>query len=149
MEGYGLPKKTRLEISGTVRLLGLKRPSDILDVGCGLGRHALGLAALGHRVTGLDWAKEFVKEADAAARRADLPASFVRGDRQEKVSLQGKAPAWRMTFLLSNSRKGVSMLSARPKHRASAPSSFERNLRPASGKGLPPRVPRAIRSIPF
>ena len=80
MEGYGLPKKTRLEIRGAVRLLGLKEPSDILDLGCGLGRHALGLAALGHRVTGLDWAKEFVKEAGAAARRAGLPASFVRGD---------------------------------------------------------------------
>lgn len=80
LNGYGLPAKTEKEVRGTARLLGLRGACDILDLGCGAGRHSLGLAALGHRVTGLDWSRELVTLASESARKKDLCASFVRGD---------------------------------------------------------------------
>lgn len=80
LDGYGLPRKTAREVRGTARLLGLRPPADILDLGCGAGRHALGLAALGHRVTGLDWSAELVACAARAAREAGVSAVFQRGD---------------------------------------------------------------------
>ena len=76
--GYGLGAKTAAEVRGAVRLLGLRAPADILDLGCGLGRHSLGLAALGHRVVGLDWSAKLVKAAARAQRGTS--AVFVRGD---------------------------------------------------------------------
>jgi len=78
LSGYALGAKTAAEVRGVVRLLGLGAPADILDLGCGLGRHSLGLAALGHRVVGLDWSAAFVKAAAKSARGTS--ASFVRGD---------------------------------------------------------------------
>ncbi len=80
LSGYGLPEKTAAEVRGAARLLGLAPGSDLLDLGCGLGRHSLGFAALGHRVVGLDWSAPLIKAAKEAAREAKLRAEFVRGD---------------------------------------------------------------------
>lgn len=44
------------------------RELEILDIGCGAGRNALPLAAAGHRVTGIDSAREMVRAARDAAR---------------------------------------------------------------------------------
>lgn len=43
------------------------RPLAILDIGCGAGRNAVPLAALGHRVTGIDLSRPML---EAAQRRA-------------------------------------------------------------------------------
>ena len=80
LEGYGLSRKTRGEVRGAASMLGLKGASDVCDLACGAGRHALGLAALGHRVVGLDWSRELLAAAARGARAAGLPAVFVRGD---------------------------------------------------------------------
>lgn len=80
LAGYGLPRKTAREVRGAAKLLGLRPPAEILDLGCGAGRHALGLAALGHRVMGLDWSRALVAAAARAARVRGLDARFVRGD---------------------------------------------------------------------
>jgi SAM-dependent methyltransferase len=83
LSGYGLPKKTEREVQAAERLLGLRKPSDILDLGCGAGRHALGLAALGHHVVGLDWSETLLESARTAAlnmARTDGRAIFIRGD---------------------------------------------------------------------
>jgi len=58
------------------------RGSTILDAGCGTGEHALLLAALGHRVVGLDVAWEAIQRARAKAiEREVTPAPvFVVGD---------------------------------------------------------------------
>ena len=40
-----------------------------LDVPCGGGRLSLALAARGHRVTGVDWSREFLAHATAAPLR--------------------------------------------------------------------------------
>jgi cyclopropane fatty-acyl-phospholipid synthase-like methyltransferase len=56
-------------------------PARILDVPCGAGRHALGLAARGYDVTGIDLSEDAIERASAAA--GALPARFVRADMRE------------------------------------------------------------------
>ena len=52
----------------------------ILDVGCGTGRHVLGLGRGGYRVVGLDLSASFVRRGRSGARREGLPVSFLVGD---------------------------------------------------------------------
>jgi ubiquinone/menaquinone biosynthesis C-methylase UbiE len=55
-------------------------PLDALDVGCGTGFLALQLAALGHRVAGIDGAEAMLTVARAKARQAGLAIDFRLGD---------------------------------------------------------------------
>lgn len=80
LEGYGLAKKTAEEVRGAARLLGLRAPADVLDLCCGAGRHAVGLAALGHRVVGLDWSRELLDQAGEEAAEREVALTLVRGD---------------------------------------------------------------------
>jgi SAM-dependent methyltransferase len=80
LEGYGLPKKTSAEVRGVAKMLGLRAPADVLDLCCGTGRHAVGLAALGHRVTGLDWSAELLAAAAEESARRGVTLDLVRGD---------------------------------------------------------------------
>jgi SAM-dependent methyltransferase len=53
----------------------------LLDAGCGLGRHAVGLAARGWQVTGIDCRTDVLAQARDRARRAGAPlARFVCAD---------------------------------------------------------------------
>ena len=56
------------------------RPSSILDMGCGTGSHALGLARRGFAVTGLDASRGQLREARIKARGTGLPVRFLHGD---------------------------------------------------------------------
>jgi ubiquinone/menaquinone biosynthesis C-methylase UbiE len=56
------------------------RALDVLDVGCGTGFLALQLAALGHRVFGVDLADEMLELARSKAAAAVLTAHFELGD---------------------------------------------------------------------
>jgi SAM-dependent methyltransferase len=60
-----------------VDALALTPGALVLDVGCGPGRHAYGLARGGHRVVGVDISAAFVT---LAAADAPPGASFLRGD---------------------------------------------------------------------
>ncbi len=51
-------------------------PLDVLDVGCGNGRHAIELARRGYRVVGIDVAKRFLEEAGGAAKTANVAVEF-------------------------------------------------------------------------
>ncbi len=51
-----------------------------LDIGCGNGTNALGLAAIGWKVTGVDWAEEAVFLAERAAFQARVNARFEIAD---------------------------------------------------------------------
>lgn len=42
-----------------------EKPADVLDIGCGAGRHSLLLARAGHRVTGTDISSEGLRHASA------------------------------------------------------------------------------------
>ena len=53
---------------------------DVLDCACGIGTQALGLAALGHRVTGSDLRPRAIARATREARARQLPISFKVAD---------------------------------------------------------------------
>jgi 2-polyprenyl-3-methyl-5-hydroxy-6-metoxy-1,4-benzoquinol methylase len=45
---------------------------DVLDVGCGTGRHAVEMARRGYRVVGIDVATSYLARAREAARKAGM-----------------------------------------------------------------------------
>lgn len=55
-------------------------PSDVVDIGTGTGFLAMLAAALGHRVTGFDIARNMLARARAKAREEGLPIDFREGD---------------------------------------------------------------------
>lgn len=55
----------------------------VIDAGCGTGRHAVLIAARGHRVAGIDLAARAVDVARAHAHDAGVTAAFVTGDALE------------------------------------------------------------------
>jgi SAM-dependent methyltransferase len=74
---YSFTKGTRQEIDHLMVALGLQPGDEVLDVGCGPGRHAYELARRGVRVHGLDIAQTFI---DIARREAPDGATFERLD---------------------------------------------------------------------
>jgi len=76
---------TDQEVDFLSEALGLAPGQEVLDVGCGPGRHALALAARGLSVTGIDASPEFVALARAAAAEQGLSARFVTGDVRDLV----------------------------------------------------------------
>ena len=56
---------------------------DVVDVGCGTGRHALRLAAAGARVTAVDFSEEMLKQ--ARAKRGATNVKFIRHDVHEQL----------------------------------------------------------------
>lgn len=74
---YSFTKGTDQEVGFLVGALGLGPASRVLDVGCGPGRHAYGLAEAGCEVLGVDISQRFV---DLAREGAPARASFERMD---------------------------------------------------------------------
>jgi SAM-dependent methyltransferase len=72
--------ETDAQVEAIDKILRLQKGSRILDVGCGAGRHTIGLAKRGYRVTGLDLSKALLAEARKAASAAKIRATFVLGD---------------------------------------------------------------------
>ncbi|MDD5657418.1 MAG: class I SAM-dependent methyltransferase [Elusimicrobia bacterium] len=68
------------EAAFVARALGLKCGAAVLDLCCGPGRHAVLLAREGLRVTGLDYSRPYLREAESRARRMKAAVRFVRGD---------------------------------------------------------------------
>jgi SAM-dependent methyltransferase len=75
--------EARRHAPGIRALLGLPRNARVIDVGCGEGRYARALGAMGYRVTGVDLSAAMLQAAAAAS--ADLPGSptYVRCDMRE------------------------------------------------------------------
>jgi SAM-dependent methyltransferase len=79
--GPVLPEeRTAAEVNGVVGQLGLAPGARLLDLCCGPGRHAVPLARLGFRVTGLDLSRRLLAEAAAAAAGQGEPVGLVAGD---------------------------------------------------------------------
>jgi ubiquinone/menaquinone biosynthesis C-methylase UbiE len=74
---------TEKEVKTVVKATRVRPPAAILDLACGTGRHSMALARLGFAVTGLDYSRDFLREARADARKAKLPVAFVRGDMRD------------------------------------------------------------------
>ena len=65
------------------RLRGGAGPGSLMDVACGTGRHALELAAMGWRVTGIDYNPELLERARENAAQRGLGVAFLEQDMRE------------------------------------------------------------------
>jgi SAM-dependent methyltransferase len=74
------PEATAAEIDFLVRTTGLRAGHRMLDVCCGSGRHALPLARLGCRVTGIDVSAEAIAHARRSAADERLEVDLRVGD---------------------------------------------------------------------
>lgn len=71
---------TRAEVDFIVSLFDLLPGSTILDIGCGTGRHAVNLARLGFKVTGVDLSEGMLAEGRKAASTAGVEVEWVQAD---------------------------------------------------------------------
>ncbi len=70
------PKITKTEVEFLERALAIAPTARLLDVPCGNGRHAIELAKRGCRLTGVDFAAEYIAE----AKKAPVDAEWILGD---------------------------------------------------------------------
>ena len=59
------------------------RAKQILDIGCGTGRHAIELAKRGYRVTGIDLSEDQLKKAREKAGNEGVEVAFLRRDARD------------------------------------------------------------------
>lgn len=76
-------RNTSEEVRFLVDELSLPEGSHIVDVGCGTGRHAIALAALGFHVTGVDISGGMLGEARRAAEEAGVDVDWIQIDATE------------------------------------------------------------------
>ncbi|MDQ8738567.1 methyltransferase domain-containing protein [Paenibacillus sp. LHD-38] len=69
------------EVCQMISWLGLSEGAQVVDIGCGMGRHALALASFGYSVTGIDLSPSLLEE----ARRHDIEGAvkWEQGDMRE------------------------------------------------------------------
>ncbi len=85
-------ERAEAEVDVVTRLLaerGVPLNGRVLDVACGLGRHAVPLARRGYRVTGVDISPTFVERARERAAEAAVDVSFIVGDMRDLGSILG------------------------------------------------------------
>lgn len=74
------PGRCRREAAFAAESLRLAHGAQVLDVGCGVGLHAIDLAARGAQVTGFDLSRVLLEVAAAEARRHNIGVRFAQGD---------------------------------------------------------------------
>ena len=77
------PQATQSEAEFVIEAMNLAPGAQVLDVGCGYGRHAMELAARGFHVVGLDLSTPLLVRGGEEAHRRGLTINFVRGDMRE------------------------------------------------------------------
>ncbi|HEX2521098.1 MAG TPA: class I SAM-dependent methyltransferase [Terriglobia bacterium] len=78
------PERNTAEAEFIESLLLLPKESQVLDVACGHGRHAIELAKRGHHVMGIDLSERFIERARQASQLNELTnAEFLVGDMRE------------------------------------------------------------------
>lgn len=78
-------KNTEAELPFIVEKLGVPQGGAILDVGCGTGRHSVGLAAAGFRVTGVDLSQGMLDVAKQRALSAGVEVEWVHSNAADFV----------------------------------------------------------------
>ena len=68
------------EVTKIMKLLDIKPEANILDLGCGIGRHSLELARRGFQVTGVDRTRSYLDQAKNQAKKENLNIEFVQED---------------------------------------------------------------------
>ena len=71
---------TNLEVDFIEHALALPKGSAILDMGCGFGRHAIGMAQRGHQLTGLDFNPRYLEIAADDSAAAGVTVTWEAGD---------------------------------------------------------------------
>src|SRR5439155_13752289 len=77
------PQATQAEAEFVIDTMNLAAGAQVLDLGCGYGRHAMELAARGFHVVGLDLSTPLLVRGGEEANRRGLTINFVRGDMRE------------------------------------------------------------------
>jgi ubiquinone/menaquinone biosynthesis C-methylase UbiE len=116
-------KNTKAEIEFLHKLLKLPKGAKILDIGCGTGRHSIGLAKRGYKMTGLDQSAGMLTQAKKYAEEAGVAIELIQADAtdfklskrfdaaiclcESSFGLLGKNddPVWRDIKILSNIRQ--------------------------------------------
>jgi SAM-dependent methyltransferase len=82
LQALGFPgaEQTALECDAIEHLLELRPGERLLDLGCGIGRHAIEFGRRGYAAVGIDHSAPFLRHARAAATENNLQVPFVRGD---------------------------------------------------------------------
>jgi 2-polyprenyl-3-methyl-5-hydroxy-6-metoxy-1,4-benzoquinol methylase len=73
-------RNTLAEVDFLLNVLQPATGGDILDMGCGTGRHAIELAKRGYLVTGVDISRGMLAAADRAAREAGVEVEWIQAD---------------------------------------------------------------------
>ena len=76
-------EEARRQVDFLLERLDNAPPCDVLDLGCGDGRHSLELARRGYRVTGLDLSEELLGRARRRTSDEGLDITFIRGDMRD------------------------------------------------------------------
>src|SRR5947207_13282100 len=74
------PERTAAETRFIADSLKAPAGGDVLDLACGFGRHAIGMATLGYNVTGLDFNPRYLEIAAADAAAAGVTVTWRTGD---------------------------------------------------------------------
>lgn len=77
------PQATQFEANFVMESLGVEAGAQILDVGCGYGRHAMELSARGYHMVGLDSSLPLLLRGADEAQRRGLTINFVHADMRE------------------------------------------------------------------
>ena len=77
------PERTAAETGFIAEILALPERAEVLDLACGFGRHAIGMAQRGFRVTGLDFNPHYLEIAAADAKAAGAQVTWRAGDMRD------------------------------------------------------------------
>lgn len=97
-------EQTQLELELIVETLEFGPGDRVLDVFCGYGRHALPLARMGAKVTGVDISAESIAELQKEAKRKKVPIAALESDFMAIDSATlGEPSSFQAAYCLGNS----------------------------------------------
>ncbi|MFW6046880.1 MAG: class I SAM-dependent methyltransferase [Candidatus Woesearchaeota archaeon] len=75
--GFHDKKTQHKEAQSVINLINSENSLQILDIGCGIGTHAIYWAELGHEVVGMDISNTFIKKAKKTAKQKNVSVNFL------------------------------------------------------------------------